>query len=345
MAVAYRSLHDWTLEWWAGRKGFAGRALDSALLPAETLYRVVSSSRNAAYEHGWLRREHAPIPVVSIGNLTVGGVGKTPFSAWAAGQLSSWGRAPAIVLRGYGADEALVHAELNPGLPVYTAARRIEAVVRAARAGCDVAVLDDGFQHRSLERDLDLVLLSAESWSERRRLLPRGPWRESITALGRASLVVVTRKWATPARALEVAAAVREARPGGPVATCHLAPTGLAPLHGSSAAERPPEWIRGRSALAVASLGDPGAFARQLEMMGAQVELMAFPDHHEFGAADACSIVDRAAGRTIVMTRKEAVKLRPLLPSDSAAVVVGQRVVLESEAGAVLAALRRAVGS
>jgi tetraacyldisaccharide 4'-kinase len=343
MAVARRSLHDWTVDWWAGRKGIAGAALDSALLPAGALFGAISATRNAAYDRGWLRREHAAIPVVSIGNLTVGGVGKTPFAAWTARQLASWGRSPAIVLRGYGSDEALVHAELNPDVPVYTSARRAEGVARAAAAGCGVAILDDGFQHRALERDLDVVLVSAESWSDRRRLLPRGPWRESITALRRASLVVVTRKWATAERALEVAADLRAALPAGPVATCRMDSTGFAPLHGR-AADQVPGWIRGHSILAVASLGDPEAFARQLELMGAKVELMAFPDHHDFDAADARSIVDRAAGREIVMTRKEAVKLRALLPSETPAFVAGQEVVLESEGEVVVASLRRAVG-
>jgi tetraacyldisaccharide 4'-kinase len=338
-----RALHDWTLEWWAGGKGRLGSVADVALAPAEALFASLSATRNAAYERGWLPRHRAQIPVISIGNLTVGGVGKTPFSAWAARQLADWGLSPAIALRGYGSDEALVHAELNPDVPVYAGRRRAEGVARAVEAGRDVVILDDGFQHRAMHRDLDIVLVAAEGWSGRRRLLPRGPWRESITALARASVVVVTRKWASAERSLEIAGELRAASPGLEVATCHMAQSGVVPLHEPESGH-PLDWMRGRAALAVASLADPEAFARQLELTGADVELMAFPDHHDFDAADARAILERAGGRAIVMTRKEAVKLRRLLPGDVPALVAEQRVELESEADAVLGSLRRAVG-
>ncbi|MBW3631289.1 MAG: tetraacyldisaccharide 4'-kinase, partial [Gemmatimonadetes bacterium] len=186
------ALSRWTLAWWSGGHGALGSMLRAATWPAEALFGSVTGARNAGYARGWLRTTQAPIPVVSIGNLTVGGVGKTPFAAWLAGEVARWGRCPAIVLRGYGSDEVQVHAELNPDVPVFVAPRRAIGVAEAARAGRDVAILDDAFQHRALSRDLDVVLVSSESWTDRRRLLPRGPWRESITALRRAGVVVVT---------------------------------------------------------------------------------------------------------------------------------------------------------
>lgn len=335
-----RGLRQWTVEWWAGRGGPAGAALDVALWPAERLFSTAADLRNRAYDRGWLSSERAPVPVVSIGNLSVGGVGKTPFAAWAAERFASWGWSPAIVLRGYGEDEVLVHRELNPGVPVFAATRRAVAVARAADAGCGVAILDDGFQHRALDRDLDVVLLSAEAWRASRRLLPRGPWRESFSALGRADVVVVTRKSEPAEQSLEIAGELRGLARGTVIATCHLAPTGLAPLHPGASASAA---VEGGSVLAVASLGDPRAFASQLEMMGAHVELMAFPDHHPFEHADAQAMRARAGDRPIVMTRKEAVKLRPLLPESVAALVLGQRVVLETGEEALLEALRAAV--
>jgi tetraacyldisaccharide 4'-kinase len=337
-----RGLRRWTADWWAGGGGAIGAVLDRALLPAEALFAAGSALRNRAYDRGWLPSARAEIPVISIGNLSVGGVGKTPFTAWVAGQLESWGRAPAIVLRGYGGDEVLVHRELNPAIPVFAAPRRADGVARAAAAGRDVAVLDDGFQHRALARDLDVVLLSAETWDGEHRLLPRGPWRESISALARASAIVVTRKTATADASREIATRVHAARPGVAVATCHLAPGELAPLHGSAAPSRP-ESLRGERIVAVASLGDPGAFARQLEMMGAEVELIAYPDHHAFDGADAREIESRAGGRPVVMTRKEAVKLRSLLPAGTPALVLGQRAEMELGREALLQRLRQAV--
>ena len=336
-----RGLRQWTVEWWAGRGGPAGAALDVALWPAERLFSSAALLRNRAYDRGWLPSERPAIPVVSVGNLSVGGVGKTPFAAWAAERFASWGRSPAIVLRGYGEDEVLVHRELNPGVPVFAATRRAEGVARAAAAGCGVAILDDGFQHRALDRDLDVVLLSAEAWGASRRLLPRGPWRESFSALGRADLIVVTRKSEPAERAVEIAGELRRAAPEASIATCYLAPVGLAPLHPANPALAA---VEGGSVLAVASLGDPRAFASQLEMMGAHVELMAFPDHHQFDPTDAQAIRARAGGRAIVMTRKEAVKLRPLLPESVAALVLGQRVVVESGEEALLALLSAVAG-
>jgi tetraacyldisaccharide 4'-kinase len=319
-----------------------GSVVDAALSPAESLFASIVSIRNRGYDRGWLPGDRASIPVVSVGNLSVGGVGKTPFTAWTARRLVDLGLAPAIVLRGYGGDEVLVHRHLNPDVPVVVARRRVEAVEQAAGSGRNVAILDDGFQHRALWRDLDVVLVSAESWSDRRRLLPRGPWRESITALRRADVVVVTRKAEPPERALEVAGLLRGEAPDAVLATCFLAPTGLTPLHGAAAAALETDWLRGRAVLAATSLGDPHAFLRQLELMGAEVELMAFPDHHEFERDDAAAVLARAAGRPVVVTRKEAVKIRDVFPP-SGAFVLDQRVEMEMGERALLERLHAAV--
>ncbi|HET7322465.1 MAG TPA: tetraacyldisaccharide 4'-kinase, partial [Longimicrobiaceae bacterium] len=192
--------------------------------------------------------------------------------------------------------------------------------------GADVAVVDDGFQHRALGRRLDVVLLAAESWRPPLRLLPRGPWREGLPALARADVLVVTRKSAPAEAAAEIARALAP-HVGGRVVRCHLAPTVLAPLHGGTA--EPVEGLRGREVLAVASLADPRPFARQLEAVGSGVEQLTFPDHHAFTAEDAVRIRQTAGERTVVMTRKDAVKLRPLLP-DLPGLVLEQRVVVES---------------
>lgn len=326
---ARQRLAAWIPRWWRGEGGAVGRLLDLSLLPVEGLYRIAIALRNEGYDRGWLRVERPPLPVVSVGNLGVGGAGKTPFAAWTGRWFLGAGLRPAVVLRGYGEDEVLLHQELNPEIPVFTAARRIEGARAAHRAGCDVVVLDDGFQHRSLARDLDLVLVSVEAWRSHRRLLPRGPWREPLAALRRAALIVLTRKSAPAELAASIRSHVAHAAPTVPVVDCRIAPAGLAPLHGGQASEIDLGTLAGERVLAVAALADPAPFEANLRAARAEVELAAFRDHHPFSSADAHVLLRRAAGRPLIMTGKDAVKLRPLLPPTTDAFVLNQRVEIE----------------
>lgn len=335
------SLHAFVTRWWGGDAGAAGKALDVALLPAEWAFRGVVRARNAAFDRGVLASESVEVPVISVGNIGVGGAGKTPFAAWLVARLREWGRTPGIALRGYGADEVVLHRELNPGVRVAAAARRVEAARELVAAGCDTIVLDDAFQHRRLRRDLDVVLIAVETWDGRPRLLPRGPWREGVAALARADVVVLTRKSASPERAREVAAEVARAAAGKPVAVCHLAPDRLVALHGGASAEL--ATLVGREVLAVAGLGMPRPFFDALRQAGATVEEAAFPDHHPFTAADALRIVSRAMGRPIIITRKDAVKLRALVSPSPEVFVLEQAVRLEAGLDALDAALVRAL--
>src|SRR5687768_4648197 len=239
-------------EVWAGGGGAAGAALRLLLAPAEAGYAAVIGARNGAYDRGWLRSERVDVPVISIGNISVGGAGKTPFAAWVARRLREWGRRPAIALRGYGEDEILLHRELNPDVPVFRGKRRAEAAREAVAAGCDAVVLDDGFQHRALARNLDVVLVPVEGWEPRARLVPRGPWRERPRALGRADVIVLTRKSADVARAAEVEREVVRMHPRIPIVQCALLPSRLVPLHGG--AEKAIGALSGKRVLGVAAL-------------------------------------------------------------------------------------------
>ena len=331
----------WVARWWAGEGGVSGRALDAALAPAELAFRAGVAARNLAYDRGWVPVERAPVPVVSVGNVGVGGAGKTPVSAWLASRLLDRGMRPAVALRGYGEDEVRVHRELNPQVPVFAAARRIEAARAAAAAGRDAVVLDDGFQHRALARELDVVLVSVEAWSGRRRLLPRGPWREDASALRRAGVIVATRKSAGEEEGGAVARELRALAPEIPVAECWIAPAGLVALHGGGPPDPP---STGDEVLAVAALADPRPFAANLRESGLRVELAAFPDHHPFTRTDVDHLLERAGSRPMVMTHKDAVKLRGLLPPTAPAWVLRQSVRFTAGEDDLDRALRAAVG-
>jgi tetraacyldisaccharide 4'-kinase len=326
--------------WWSGKAGVTGGIASVLTLPLEGVFRVGSGLRNRLYDRRILAVERVPVPVVSVGNLTLGGTGKTPIAAWIANALRERGKKPWILLRGYGMDEVEVHRELNPEVPIATGKARAEAARGAIAEGADCLILDDGFQHRRLRRDLDIVLVSAEQWRERPRLLPRGPWREPLSALDRASLVVVTRKSAGRAAAEALLTGIGRYAPQRPAVLAHLVITSLEPLDpkDEGAPFRP-----GDELTAVTSLGTPEAFEEQLRSMGAAVRPVRFRDHHDFTSSNVQAILRRAGGSRIVMTRKEAVKLRGRFPSGVGALVATQGIVIERGEQELLEALREAV--
>src|SRR6185437_3367732 len=212
---------------WYG--GDAGARMARALLwPFALGYAGVAAMRGLLYDAGTLASVDLALPCVSIGNLTVGGTGKTPAAAWLAARLVERGAKPAIVMRGYGSDEPLVHREVNPQIPVVIARDRVAGVARARALGADVAVLDDAFQHRRARRDADVVLINADRWQLPVRPLPAGPWREPLSALARATMVIVTRRAVSSDAAEAVAGELGRVRPGLPVAVASLS---LGELH------------------------------------------------------------------------------------------------------------------
>jgi tetraacyldisaccharide 4'-kinase len=298
---------------WSGESA-VHRMGRGALIPLEGLYRSIVALRSELYDRGVFAVSHAPVGVVSVGNLTVGGTGKTPVSAWIAGRLSQTGRSPAIVLRGYGDDEPLVHARLNPGVPVVVDKNRARGIQRAVDGGADAAILDDAFQHRAAGRNLDIVLVSADDWSATQHLLPAGPYRESPSAIERASLVVITAKAANEARVDDVRHWIRSIDGSKPVATMRLEQTVV--IRESSGETRDVAELRGKRVLGVAAIGNPRAFFAQLEMHGATVVPLSFPDHHAFSVEDVRKAVALSGGVDyVICTLKDVVKLGPLWPA------------------------------
>ncbi|MBI4536871.1 MAG: tetraacyldisaccharide 4'-kinase [candidate division NC10 bacterium] len=320
------------------------------------LYGAGMGLRNVAYDRGLLRIRRLPCRVICVGNLTVGGTGKTPTVLWLARALASTGRRVAVVLRGYGSqagaasrvvsdggglqedwrsvgDEAALLAARLPGIPVLIGGDRYAAGLLALSAfQAEVIVLDDGFQHRRLHRDVDLVLVDATDPFGGGWLLPRGRLRERPTNLGRAHALLLTR-----ADEGEVTASLRERlerlAPGVPVASAIHKPSALLPLP-DGPAERL-EALRGSRVLAVSGIANPGSFRRGLEALGMEVAAhLAYPDHHPYGAAERAEI-DRSArsrgARAIVTTEKDAVRLGTHLPAELPVYAV--RIDLEVVAG------------
>lgn len=325
---------DWL--WWSGSSG--ARVARALLAPPSALFALIVHTRNALYDRHALPSRTPRLPALSVGNLTVGGTGKTPVSSWLASRLLSLGARPSIVLRGYGDDEPLVHNRLTPTVAVIVNANRLEAIARAAAAGADVAVLDDGFQHRRVARVADVVLLSADAPDASDRMLPSGPYREPFTSLRRASLVIVTRKAASRDGARAVAARARAIAPTVPTAIVHLA---LDAVRVEGMPPAPLAWLAGRRVLAIAGVGNGAAFGEQLRQEGAIVRLRAYPDHHPFTTADARSLArDLQADEIALCTLKDAVKLLPLWPREAAAIgYVSQAVIVEERGDAIDAIL------
>jgi tetraacyldisaccharide 4'-kinase len=325
---------------WYG-DGIMDRAVRLALRPLSGAYAGGVALRNALFDRGFLVEHRVDLPTVSVGNLSVGGTGKTPLAAWLAASLSARGARPAVVLRGYGQDETAVHRELNPGVPVIVAPNRLRGIARARAAGCDIAVLDDGFQHRRASRVEDIVLISADRWREPLRVLPAGPWREPLSSLGRASMLIVTRKAASAEAAHALSARLsRVTRTGfGAVVALPLGELRSAPGGASLTLEA----LRGKRVLAVAGIGDPAAFTAQLLEKGIAVRLMRFQDHHRYTREDADRIATCAKTEDLtVCTLKDAVKLRDIWPREAPSLwYFSQRVEVEDGEDRIEALLQR----
>lgn len=299
-------------------------------------YRGLLEARERLYRWGVLRSRRLPCPVISIGNLTLGGTGKTPAVELAVRTLKDFGVRAAVVSRGYGrrsagvqvvadgkglrvepreaGDEPFLLARRLPGVPVVVGESRYEAGRRCLeRFGVQALVLDDAFQHRTLEKDLEIILAAGQSPWGNGHLLPRGPLREPLHALGRAHLVVVT----SPER--DGLAAVREAldryNPRAPIVAAEYHPVECFEVADSTAnaPARAPENLRGRRLLAFAGIARPQAFRRTVERLGvALTGLVEFPDHHWYSAGDVAGLARRAelaGAEGLVTTEKDHVRL------------------------------------
>jgi tetraacyldisaccharide 4'-kinase len=252
------------------------------------------------------------LPSVAVGNLTVGGSGKTPIAIWIARHYVAGGLVPGVLLRGYGGDETLVHQHAVPRAVVIADPDRAAGAERALANGAQVLVLDDAYQRLDVRRDLNILVMSAETTRAVRWPLPAGPWRESWKALDRADAVIVTRKRATSEAAQALAQEVQRLVQG-PVAIAHL---GLRSLEGLVSGTRAPAGaLAGKRVVAASGIADPDAFVAQVKGTGAAVQVATWKDHHDYRDEDVAWLA-HAARRAdhVVITQKDAVKLRDRWP-------------------------------
>jgi tetraacyldisaccharide 4'-kinase len=297
--------------WTSGRPD--ARLARLALLPASGLWRGAMAVRGLAYRRGWLAVRDLPLPSVAVGNLTVGGSGKTPVAIWIARHYVAAGLTPGILLRGYGGDETLVHQHDVPQAVVVADPDRAAGAERALARGAEVLVLDDAYQRLDVRRDLNILVMSAETTRAVRWSLPAGPWREGWSALDRADVLIVTRKRASADAAVALAHDLGT-RTSRPVAVAHL---GLRYLEGLvSGIRHPAEALAGKRVVAASGIADPDAFVAQTKATGAAVQVATWRDHHEYRDEDVAWLA-HAARRAdhVVITQKDAVKLRDRWPS------------------------------
>jgi tetraacyldisaccharide 4'-kinase len=296
---------------WTSRRPDA-RLARLALLPVSGLWHGVMVGRGLAYRRGWLPIRDLPLPAVAVGNLTVGGSGKTPIASWIASHYVTRGLTPGILLRGYGGDETLVHQDSVPQAVVVADPDRFAGAERALANGAQVLILDDAYQRLDVRRDLNIAVMSAETTRAVRWPLPAGPWREGWDALERADAVIVTRKRATPEAAHALVAQL-QGRVQGPLAIVHLS---LRALEGLVSRTRvPAESLAGKRVVAASGIADPDAFVAQTKATGAAVQVATWKDHHDYRDEDVAWLA-HAARRAdhVVITQKDAVKLRDRWP-------------------------------
>jgi tetraacyldisaccharide 4'-kinase len=303
------------------RRGALGTLLWLLLWPASLVFGVVARLRRWAFAAGLRRVTRAGIPVVSVGNLSVGGTGKTPFALWLAEGLLARGWRVAIVLRGYGgsaagptlvgrAGEALVPVQVAGDEAVMLSKRfagvviaardRAAGVARAEAEGCDLAVLDDGFQHLQLGRDCDVVLLGPERGS----LLPAGPFREPRAALRRAQAVIAVDKGEGESPKLP-------SRLAAPVFRARFRAVALVESDRGRWQTKAIGLLAGSRVATVCAIGNPEAFQREVRAWEAEVhEIVALDDHHLYTVEDWRRIANRTRQLDLVLTtEKDLVKL------------------------------------
>jgi len=300
------------------RRGIGAGVTRGLLRVAEVPYTIAVGARNWRYDSGHAEVHRVDVPVVSVGNLTLGGTGKTPMVKWLARQMQALGLHVAIVSRGYGStngqhnDEFLELAAALPGVAHVQNRDRVAAAKTAIQEyQPQLLLLDDGFQHRRLARDLDIVLLDALEPFGFEHVFPRGTLREPLTGLGRTNAVCLSRADAISATQREdIRRRVNDIAPQA--VWCELAHTASS-LINSRGDRQPLDVLRNRRIAAFCGIGNPAGFRHTLSATGCElVAWREFPDHYAYTTLDQNALSSSATesnAELIVCTQKDLVKL------------------------------------
>lgn len=304
-------------------QGIAAAIMRGMLNVAEPFYAMATTLRNRRFDRDPSASHEAPRKVISIGNITTGGTGKTPVVRWLVQRLRESGHTPAILMRGYKSkpgsesDEQRLLQSFLPGTLVEANPNRVLAAQRVAAANptVDLFVLDDGFQHRRLRRDFDLVLIDASNPFGFDRVLPRGLLREPLDGLRRASAFLITHCELVDQPQLRLIESVlKERNPSAPIYRSRHVQTGI------RMGERPTQSITtlaGKKVVTVCGIGNPDAFESQLKSAGADiVASRRFADHHHYTLADLLNLqaaAGLAAAELVLTTEKDWIKLAGLI--------------------------------
>lgn len=298
------------------------------LIPLSWIFFVVIYVRKLLYSIGWLKIIRLNVPVIVVGNISVGGTGKTPLVIWLAEQLQLAGFKPGIISRGYGGTSrqaTAVFAHSNPQsvgdepvlivkrttCPMFIGADRVSAgqALLQANPQCNVIISDDGLQHYRLHRDVELALLDSSRKFGNQFLLPAGPLREKITRLQSVDAIIDSGTLS------DFDFYLKDLSP--PVFNMELQgdffePVNVMPKDGFEA-KQPSGYFMHKNLVAIAGIGNPERFFNHLSGLGLQFERKAFADHHAFSAQDFVQF----AGKTILMTEKDAVKCQSIATKDT----------------------------
>jgi tetraacyldisaccharide 4'-kinase len=297
----------WIEQQWQGSS-----AWQMLLIPLAGVFGMITALRRQLYQWGWMRAQRLPVPVIVVGNISVGGTGKTPLVIWLAQQLQLHGYRPGIISRGYGGSATQIPRSVHPdssplevgdepvllardsGCPVWVGRDRAAAgrALRVAHAAVNVLISDDGLQHYRLARDMELAVMDGARGFGNRRLLPAGPLREPLARLSRVDALVANQ--IDTARPADVPADL-------PVFFMALQATRCVNLADPSRTTDVTAFI-GKRVHAVAGIGNPQRFFEQLAALGIRAETHVFPDHHAYAAQEL------VWPDTILMTAKDAVK-------------------------------------
>lgn len=323
------------------RRGIAALCIRPVLPALSLFYRLAVWARNKAYDLGALRIRRLPHPVISVGNIVAGGAGKTPCVRFLAAELAKRGIRVAILSRGYGAGKRRRHCPLlvSDGARILRSAEeagdepvmlakglaasivvvdpdRFRAGMMAAReCAVDCFILDDGFQHRKLRRDLDVLLIDRDRPFDNGRLLPAGLLREPRRNISRADILIVTRCESAPSK--ELMDEIGAINPRAAIFSARHRPNRLVEIE-SGAVRGPGGALSGKKIAAFSAIARPDDFEKSLSGLGAVLAFRrAFPDHYPFDRKEIEEIVAEASRRgaeAIVTTAKDAVRL-PRMPS------------------------------